>query len=131
MKRRLPELLALALVALFAVAVYGCAAGSRASDIKTVVPNGDAGNGKQLLSSYGCGACHAIPGVRNADGKVGPPLTAFRDRGYIAGKLVNTPDNLKHWIQDPQGVDPGVDMPEMGVTDQDAMDMVAYLYTLH
>lgn len=34
------------------------------------------------------------------------------------------------WIQHPQRIDPQVVMPEMGVTDQDARDITAYLYTL-
>jgi cytochrome c1 len=69
--------------------------------------------------------------VKGANGKVGPPLTDFRDRKFIAGKFPNTPQNLKDWIQHPQELDPGVDMPDMNVTDQDAQDIVAYLYTLH
>ena len=34
------------------------------------------------------------------------------------------------WIQTPQEVDPKNAMPNMGVTDQDAKDIAAYLYTL-
>jgi cytochrome c1 len=35
-----------------------------------------------------------------------------------------------HWIQKPREVSPHTDMPNMNVSDQDARDIVAYLYTL-
>jgi cytochrome c len=34
------------------------------------------------------------------------------------------------WIQHPQKIEPGTAMPEMQVTEQDARDIVAYLYLL-
>jgi cytochrome c1 len=37
---------------------------------------------------------------------------------------------MMKWIQRPQEVDPKNAMPNMGVTDQDARDIAAYLYTL-
>ena len=61
---------------------------------------------------------------------VGPPLTQFARRSYIAGMLPNTEANLQHWIRDPQAVVPGNAMPDMGVTARDAADITAYLYTL-
>lgn len=64
-----------------------------------------------------------------ASGKVGPPLTAFAMRTYIASEVPNTPANLKHWIQ--HDIEQHTAMPEMGVTDEDSKDIAAYLYTLH
>jgi cytochrome c len=61
---------------------------------------------------------------------VGPPLTMFAQRAYIAGQLPNEPDNLIRWIQDPQTVEPGTAMPDLGVDTSTARDMAAYLYTL-
>ena len=94
------------------------------------VAGGDAARGPELLSAYGCTSCHVIPGIRGADATIGPPLTDWGERWYIAGLLVNEPDNLMHFIQAPQSVKPGVAMPDMGVTTSDARDMAAYLYTL-
>ena len=54
----------------------------------------------------------------------------FARRAYIAGQLPNDPENLVRWIQDPQGVEPGTAMPNLGVTAAVARDMAAYLYTL-
>jgi cytochrome c len=91
---------------------------------------GDPHAGREAIARYGCGACHTVPGVRRAQGMVGPPLTAFAKRIYVAGKLPNSPDNLIHWILDPQGVSAATAMPNTGVTEGDARDIAAYLYTL-
>jgi mono/diheme cytochrome c family protein len=91
---------------------------------------GNAERGRQLLKDFGCGACHRIPGVRRATGTAGAPLTGWSDRHYIAGLLLNNPDNLVRWIVDPQRVDPGTVMPTLGVDSASALDMAAYLFTL-
>ena len=58
------------------------------------VPGGDAALGKIAIVHYGCGACHAIPGVRSAIGDVGPTLDGIAGRSKIAGIESNTPDEL-------------------------------------
>jgi cytochrome c1 len=95
-----------------------------------VVEGGDAEVGKRLITHYACGRCHEIPGVKGADGLVGPPLTKFGRRSFIAGELANTPDNLVRWIQDPRGVEPGTDMPNVGATADEARNIAAYLESL-
>jgi cytochrome c1 len=91
---------------------------------------GDPAHGKALISQYGCGSCHVIPGVDGADGLVGPPLTQFGKRSYIAGELPNNASNLQRWIVDPPAVEPGTAMPDLGVSPIDARDIAAYLLTL-
>jgi cytochrome c len=91
---------------------------------------GDAKHGQALLQQYGCGACHRIPGVRNATGVVGPPLDRLGRRVYVAGTLVNSPEELARWIRAPEVLKPGTAMPNAHVTAEDAIDMVAYLYRL-
>lgn len=93
-------------------------------------PSGAPQAGKELLREYGCVACHQVPGVPGPQGSVGPPLGGIADRRAIAGSLPNTADDLARWIQDPQDVEPGTLMPDVGVTDEDVDDIVAYLYTL-
>lgn len=95
-----------------------------------VAIGGDARHGKEVIQAYGCGACHVIPGIHAAQGLVGPPLFFFSRRTMIAGELPNTPDNLVRWIMNPPSVEPGTAMPNLGVTDQQARDAAAYLYTL-
>lgn len=94
------------------------------------VPGGDLQRGQRLVVEYGCHSCHTIPGVREAKATVGPPLNDWADRHYIAGALSNTPDNLILWLREPQSIEPGTAMPDMGVTDQDARDIAAYLFNL-
>ncbi|UFN49986.1 c-type cytochrome [Roseomonas sp. OT10] len=94
------------------------------------VAGGDPARGRQALASHGCGACHVIPGVAGATSWVGPPLTAYARRGYIAGLLPNRPEALVRWIRAPQAVSPGNAMPDLGVGEAAARDMAAYLYTL-
>ncbi len=94
------------------------------------VAGGDPVHGPELMRRYGCHACHVIPGVRGADKLVGPPLTQWGQRIYIAGRLPNTPENLVLWIMNPQAIHEHTAMPNMGVTEAHARHMAAYLYTL-
>ena len=68
-----------------------------------------------------------ISGV-GADAMAAPPLDHFYARSYIAGRLPNTEQNLVNWIQDPQRIEPGTAMPSLGVTQDEARDIAAYLY---
>ena len=86
--------------------------------------------GRQALHQYACHSCHAIPGVVGSASYVGPPLAGLASRSLIAGRLANTPHNMQRWLQHPQAVKPLTAMPSMGVTDEHAADMVAYLATL-
>lgn len=89
---------------------------------------GDPVKGKQLLRQYGCSACHMIPGIGIAH--VGPPLTAFAERQYIAGSIINLPTNTMNWITNPKRYKPNTAMPVLGVKPRETVDIVAYLYTL-
>jgi len=91
---------------------------------------GDPHRGREMIRQYGCDSCHTIPGVPTADATVGPPLTSIARRHYLAGHLVNTPENMMRWIQNPHAFDEKTAMPEMGVTPADSRDITAYLYTL-
>ena len=106
----------------------GCIQGEAERAVK--VAGGDPARGRELVHEYACGSCHVIPGVGGAGSLAGPPLTHWTERQYIAGALWNTPENLVVWIVDPQAVEPGTAMPDMGVTEEEARHMAAYLFTL-
>lgn len=91
---------------------------------------GDARRGTDLVRHYQCGACHDIPGIAGANGNVGPPLHRIGTRTYIAGYIQNSPDNMAAWIENPQRVLPGNAMPTIGISQKDARDIAAFLYTL-
>lgn len=94
------------------------------------VPGGDPDRGRQLIAAYGCGGCHHVPGVPGAQGRVGPSFAGFAERTFIAGSLRNEPAQVVNWIRFPQQVRPGTAMPTLGVSEADAGDIAAYLYTL-
>jgi cytochrome c len=120
--------LGLALLVLLGLGARNLTAGE--SDRAVRIAGGDSGRGLTAIVEAGCGTCHTIPGVPSADGKVGPPLTDFAERGYVAGRLPNTVPNLVRWLQAPQRVEPGTAMPDLGLERSEALDIAAYLYTL-
>jgi cytochrome c1 len=114
-----------------ALAVAACSGGGSSAEAGSRIVRGASPEaGKDQIVRYGCGACHTIPGVKQAKGLVAPPLTHFGRRGTIAGFFPNTPDNLIDWIDDPQKKLPGNDMPDLGVTRDEARNIAAYLESL-
>ena len=91
---------------------------------------GNPERGSDAIRRYGCDTCHTIPGIRGPVTHVGPPLTAVGLRTYLAGQLLNSPENMQNWIRHPRAIEPHTAMPETGVTPVDARDIAAYLYTL-
>jgi len=113
-----------------ALALAACGWAGNVERPAVTVAGGDAELGRSAFATYGCISCHTIPGVDRADAHVGPPLTEWAKRGYIAGRLPNEPDNLIRWLRYPQEVDPGNAMPDLDVTESDARNMATYLYEL-
>lgn len=86
--------------------------------------------GRLAMRQYACSTCHAIPGVTGAQPRVGPPLGGIASRRLIAGRLLNSEENMVAWIRSPQRFDALTAMPDLGVTERDARDMAAYLSSL-
>jgi cytochrome c len=84
---------------------------------------------KMLLASD-CGACHRVPGIAGANGRVGPSLAGIARQQIIAGHFANTPEALAGWIEHPQQLLPGDAMPDMGLSHEQAQTIATYLYTL-
>jgi len=121
----LPSRIAIALVSACA-ALAGCGD----DDFRTPFAGGDRAIGKQLVTQYQCGTCHRIKDVPGAAGEAGPDLEKFGRKSYIAGGIPNQPDRLVAWLLDPPALKPGTPMPAMGLTEQEARHMAAYLYSL-
>lgn len=102
---------------------------TRLRDHAAAITDGSPQRGEAMFIQYGCGSCHALRNVRTATGMVGPPLDGIALRVIIGGHLANTPANMEHWIRDPQHVSPGTAMPDLGVSEGDARDITAFLYT--
>jgi cytochrome c2 len=95
-------------------------------------PGSPAAEGAQLIATKGCAGCHTIKSIPGATGQVGPSLDGVASRPKIAGGAVpNTgPDDLKKWILNPPALKPGTAMPNVGLSDEEAAKIVAFLETL-
>jgi cytochrome c2 len=107
-------------------ALAGCSKKLPASEPLT---GGNAQTGQRLVAQYGCASCHQIKGIPNSNSKVGPSLLDVRETGYIGGVLPNSGDNMIKWIMHPSRYSPNTAMPDLGMTEAEARDMAAYLYS--
>lgn len=86
--------------------------------------------GSELFISKGCINCHAVKGV-NTYNRTGPDLSHIGSRTSIAGgMLANTPENMVRWLRFTDTVKPGVAMPNLGLSQEEAEQLTAYLQTL-
>jgi len=115
---------------LLTAAFAGCTGDRETGVWYTARTGGVAQRGENVILDKNCGSCHTIPGVSGAHGLVGPPLVFFGRRTFIAGQLPNNPTNLVRWIRAPQSVEADTAMPNLGLTEQQARDVAAYLYEL-
>src|SRR5207302_10737367 len=106
--------------------------GAAAAPAANLAPGTPEFEGAQLIGSKPCVGCHTIPGIPGATGTVGPNLAAVASRTKIAGGAVNNsgPEDRKKWILNPPAVKPGTLMPNVGLTDDEATKIVAFLETL-
>jgi cytochrome c oxidase subunit 2 len=97
---------------------------------RPAVASDAAGEGRRMFESTACINCHTVGGTV-ANGKFGPDLTHLMSRETIgAGAALNTPGNLRRWIQDPNVFKPGCLMPAMGLSDSQLDAVTAYMETL-
>lgn len=127
---KIAQILVSVFIASIAAIVVVGYAGNQESVTVHVAIGGRAKHGKQVILQKNCGSCHTIPGITGAQGLVGPPLFFFSRRTFIAGELPNTPENLVLWVRSPQSVNPNTAMPNLGLSEEEARDVAAYLYTL-
>jgi cytochrome c oxidase subunit II len=102
--------------------------------------------GRRLFVEKKCAGCHSVRGHEGV-GISGPDLTRVGARSTIAGGLLqNSPQNLHHWLVEPNSVKPGNKMwfggyvvrnnetgaweQQFTVNDDEARALVAYLHSL-
>jgi cytochrome c1 len=91
---------------------------------------GDAENGRRLVIAKLCGNCHTVRGVPGATRVVGPNLTNVALRPTLAGEAIpNSPETMVRWIMDPPALKPGTAMPKLGLSEEEARDITAFLYS--
>ncbi|NOX53971.1 MAG: c-type cytochrome [Planctomycetes bacterium] len=106
----------------------------REAELRTVLPGADnIARGKRLVVEHGCLGCHKY---RGRGGTIGPDIT------YVGDKTVHQFDfrhvegehTVENWLvshfKSPSAVVPGTLMPDMGLTDQEAHDLAAYMMSL-
>lgn len=115
---------------MIALATMLCACADRSNPPRTII-GADANRGLEVIERVGCAACHDTPGVAWPRGLAGPSLQGFADSPMIAGQFPNRPNRLIPFLQDAPSMAPATAMPAMPLTDAEARDVAAYLYTLH
>ena len=97
---------------------------------KPAVENPDVRAGRSAFLSESCVNCHRVRGTP-AQGNYAPDLTHLMSRQTLAsGTVLNTPDNLRRWVTDPQNIKPGCLMPAFGLSDRKRDEITGYLLTL-
>jgi cytochrome c oxidase subunit 2 len=87
--------------------------------------------GAEVFTEAQCIACHAIEGYEGAEARVGPNLTHFASRNTFAGGIFdNNEENLRAWLENPPGVKPGAQMPNLNLSEDQITALIAYLATL-
>jgi cytochrome c oxidase subunit 2 len=89
-----------------------------------------------------CTSCHAIEGTP-AQARLAPNLTHFASRTAFAGATIdNTEDHLRQWLRDPSSLKPMtperndlltgriLGMPDLGLSEQQIEELIAFLETL-
>jgi len=101
----------------------------RSESVGRTMTGGDPARAPAVIRRYGCGGCHTIPGIPGGDGQVGGPLADIIHRVYVGGVVTNSPENLVQWIVSPQAFSPRSAMPTTGISQAEARDVAAYLYS--
>ncbi len=99
--------------------------------------SGNAANGKQIVESVGCLACHI--NSESFTGKDGKTRIAHRDDfplernfGYNLSNVGTKtyPGWIYNWVKNPHNYDPNAPMPSLRLSDSEAADVTAYLMSL-
>jgi cytochrome c oxidase subunit II len=81
--------------------------------------------GARIFESTGCAACHTVRGQSELGG-IGPDLTHVGSRRTLAaGTLVNQRDEVRRWLQAPDAIKPGVQMPAFAMLADSELDALA------
>jgi len=85
--------------------------------------------GQELFAQSACVGCHTIRGV--SGGAMAPDLTHFGSRKtFGANLMLNTPENVAKWIENPTHMKPGALMPDLGMRGEQSKALAAYLTSL-
>ncbi|MFQ5863786.1 MAG: c-type cytochrome [bacterium] len=89
---------------------------------------GSVKRGRKLVESVGCKGCHVVTEKDREVRKTDVPYDVAPELTKIGSKLNR--DWLYAWIKNPKQYNPNTTMPNLRLTDSEAIDIVAYLMTL-
>jgi len=91
---------------------------------------GMAEQGEILFQQKTCGNCHTISGTP-ANGRIAPDLSHMASREtLLSGMMANKKENLKKWLENPQNVKKGSNMPDFLMSEKEVNELVDYLEKL-
>jgi mono/diheme cytochrome c family protein len=106
----------------------------RQGDLQSFLPGADnLARGKQLVVQNGCLGCHKY---RGRGGSLGPDITYVGDKTVhdLDFKNVHGDHTVENWMfahfKSPAMVVPDTTMPDMGLSDEEAHDLAAYMISL-
>jgi mono/diheme cytochrome c family protein len=100
---------------------------SKPYKIEPVVFEGDAKNGKELVSSLGCLACHQVEHKKSDKSRDRAALLREFGPNLIGMGSKTTKEWMFQWLKDPIKYHKGTRMPNMRLSDKEAADIAAYL----
>jgi mono/diheme cytochrome c family protein len=89
-------------------------------------PQGNAASGKAIVESVGCLGCHVVDEKDRS--AAGPRRTFGQPLQSIGSKTSYT--WIYNWVRDPRHYSPETYMPDLRLTDGEAADIAAYLFSL-
>ncbi len=85
--------------------------------------------GRGIFLDLACATCHAVQGI--SDGAFAPDLTHLASRDTIAsGMYPINRQTIRAWLDDPQALKPGCNMPSLKLSDAELDAVTDYLLTL-
>ncbi|MEO8432717.1 MAG: c-type cytochrome [Acidobacteriota bacterium] len=100
---------------------------SHPSAVPPAAGRGDVARGQKLIADRGCMGCHMIDA--NAPRDLTGTYRQFGPNLAGVGSKVSR-DWLYQWVRDPKAWNPETKMPNLRLTDQEALDVAEYLSTL-
>jgi len=83
-----------------------------------------------MFLSLNCINCHTVSGTE-AKGTFGPDLSHLMSRTTLgSGMILNTQENLRAWVKDPQAIKRGNLMPNLQLNSRELDEVVKYLSSL-
>jgi mono/diheme cytochrome c family protein len=89
---------------------------------------GDREHGKELFGQYACGTCHSFEVPATPAPNDDAPTAAWRKAPHLRHVRARVRrDSIVPWLVNPASLLPDTQMPNFGLTEQQAVDIAAYL----